>query len=326
MIRDFMVIWFIGSVFINTPVIGNAAMRAAGDTIAPAVVMVAAALLNALLDPLLIFGLFGFPELGIKGAAISTVFSNILAVAAGYYIIAHRKKMLTRSRHHMRLFGDSAKRFLFIAVPAGITTAIPSLASAVFTALLAKSGHEAVASYGIATRVEAFVFVIIMALAIGMSPIIGQNWGAKQYNRVWHTLRSSFIFVSGWSLAVAVILGLFARPIAGLFSHEAGVIEDAALYFWIVPLSYIPGNILQGWSSAFNAMGMPQRSFLMIFTRLILVNIPLAFIGAHYYGVTGVFAAIAITNITTGIVFHILNMRTLNRKLDTPVAAAAPAA
>ncbi len=314
LIDSYMTIWFAGCVFINMPVVGNAAIRATGDTYFPAMVMTVAAVANAVLDPILIFGLLGFPRLEMQGAAISTVFSNGCALLAGLYVIGAHKKMLSRSRHHMRLFGDSAKHILFIAIPAGITSIIQPVTNAVITALLAKYGHDAVAAFGIVSRIEAFAFITIMALAIGMAPIIGQNWGAEKYDRVRETMKNAISFACLWSLFVAAVLVLFARPVAGLFSREAGVIQTAVLFFLIVPPTYVLGNLVPGWSSAFNAMGLPQRSALMIFIRLVVVNIPLVIIGARLYGIAGIFGAIAVTNIVTGIAFHLWNRAFLNKK------------
>lgn len=307
LIVDYMVIWFLGSVFINTPMIGNAAMRAAGDAFTPAIIMTVAAVANAILDPIMIFGMFGFPRMEMQGAALATVISNICAMAAGLYVIGVRKKMLSRSRRHLRLLGDSARRFLFIAIPVGITGAIQPAVNAVLIALLAAWGHEAVAAFGIASRVEAFAFVVIMGVAVGMAPVVGQNFGAGRYERVNEVINKAIIFAVAWSVFVALVLGVFARPVAGLFSDEAAVVDAAALFFIMVPFSYAFGNLVQGWGSAFNAMGYPQRSLTMIVVRLVVINIPLAYIGAHFYGVAGVFGAIAATNVITGAAFHFLS-------------------
>ena len=322
LISDYMVIWFLGSVFVNMPMVGNATMRAAGDAFTPAIIMTVAAIANAILDPIMIFGLLGFPAMGIKGAALATVFANACAMAAGLYVIGWRKKMLTRSRRHLKLLGDSAKRFLFIAIPVGVTGIIQPVVNAILIALLAAYGHEAVAAFGIASRVEAFVFVVIMGVAVGMAPIIGQNFGAGRYERVNEVLNKAILFAVMWSVFVAVILSLFARPIAGVFSDEEAVITTTAQFFVMVSFSYAFGNLVQGWSSAFNAMGFPKRSFMMIVIRLVVINIPLAYIGGYFYGVKGIFGAIAATNLITGSVFHLWNRSFCNERMKTTEAAA----
>src|SRR5690606_6146960 len=110
------------------------------------------ALLNIALDPLLIFGLWGFPRLELQGAAIATIFSNGCAMAASLYVLSCRKKMADGAFLNMRNFADSVKRLGFIALPVGITGIIQPLANAVIIALLAGYGEEAVAAFGVATR------------------------------------------------------------------------------------------------------------------------------------------------------------------------------
>jgi len=315
MITDYMVIWFLGSIFVNTPMVGNATMRAAGDAFLPAIIMTVVAVVNAILDPIMIFGLLGFPRMEMQGAALATVISNVCAMAAGLYVIGVRKKMLTFNRRHFRLFGDSAKRFLSIAIPVGISGIIQPVVNAVLIALLAVYGHGAVAAFGVVSRVEAFAFVVIMGVAVGMGPIIGQNYGAAKFERVHEVLRKAISFSVLWSVFVALVLSVFATKIAGVFSDEPEVIKITALFFVMVSFTYVFGNLVQGWGSAFNAMGYPKRSLMMIVIRLVVVNIPLAFVGAHFYGVIGIFASIAATNLLTGIVFHLMSRRFCRTKI-----------
>jgi putative MATE family efflux protein len=311
LIRDYMLIWFAGSVFVTLPMVGNAAIRATGDSFLPAIIMTVAALMNVVLDPLLIFGLAGFPRMELQGAALATVIANGAAMIAGLYILHSKKRLICRDGLHLRHFKDSFKRLAYIALPAGLTGILQPLTNAVIISLLASHGAAAVAAFGVVTRMEAFAFSIIMGLATGMAPIVGQNWGALKFARVNETLRKTFGFAALWSLFVAVTFVVFAEPLTSLFAKddESGLVEIAALYFWIVALTYIPGNLVQGWGSAFNAMGKPQRSFMMIVIKLLILQIPLAFIGSHYFGIIGIFGAMAVTNIVTGIIFHLLNRR-----------------
>lgn len=311
MIIDYMMIWFIGSILINLPMVGNSAIRAGGDTLVPAMIMTVAVIVNVVLDPIMIFGLFGFPRMELQGAALATVIANSAAMFAGLYVLYFKKKMICRDGLHLNHFKDSLKRLGFIALPVALTGVIQPVTNAVIIALLATYSHEAVAAYGVATRLEAFAFSIIMAIAAGMSPIIGQNFGAKNYQRVNNTLNLAFKFAVTWSLFVGAVFIFFAEPIAKLFaeSDSPELIAVIVIYFHVVALTYAPGNLVQGWGSAFNAMGMPKRSLVMIVVRLLILQIPLAVIGHHAFGINGIFAAIAITNMVTGLGFHMYNRK-----------------
>ncbi|MCB9982980.1 MAG: MATE family efflux transporter [Rhodospirillales bacterium] len=306
-IADYMPLWLVASAILALPVNANSALRASGDTKNPAIVMSLIALINLIFDPLLIFGLGGFPEMGVTGAAMATLIGYSAGMILAFYIAIIRKKLVATDGLHLDQFKDSMKRLLIIAIPAGIGNIITPATGAMIIAILASHGSEAVAAYGIATRVEALGMLVVIALALGMAPIIGQNWGAEKFDRVHKTINLAIVFNLIWSALVAIILALFARPIASMFTHDAQVIHDAALFFWIVPFSFGIGNIVFGWSSAFNAMGKPQKAFIMIFVKSFALMVPAAMLGAHLHGITGLFCAIATSNIISGIAFHLLS-------------------
>ncbi|MGE4312986.1 MAG: MATE family efflux transporter [Pseudobdellovibrionaceae bacterium] len=321
LIHDYMLIWFAGSAVISLPMVGNSALRASGDTTVPAIIMTVAALVNVILDPILIFGLFGFPRMEIQGAALATVIGNSCAAIAGLYILARHKHYLKfKWIKDLTAFGDTAKKLLVIAVPVGLTQSIQPMVNAVVIALLAAISKEAVAAYGVVLRVEAFAFIVLMALATGMAPVIGQNFGAKKFDRVYQTLKLVIRFNVQWSLLLALVLGLYGADIARLFSDDSEVVMIAQLFFWVVPFTYAFSNLVTGWSSAFNAMGQPKRSFIMIVTKLVVLMLPAIYIGAKFGGMYGLFGAMALVNITAGLFFHFWSWH--NVKKDCPASAA----
>ncbi len=309
LIHDYMSLYFIGTFFICLPLVINAALRAMGDAKTPAIIITSAALANAIIDPVLIFGLFGFPRLELQGAAISTLLTSFFATLAGLYIMHKRGMISLRAFGDFSLLRDSMRRILVIALPAGITSGLPSIVNSVILSLLAKSGAAPVAAFGVASRVEAFCFIIMMALASGMAPIIGQNWGANRIDRVRETIKDAILFCVLWSLFVAIILGIFANFFADIFSIDPDVRRYIVLYFLIVPFTYALSNIVNGWASAFNAMGKPQYSAGMLFLKLIVLLIPALYLGHHVAGVEGVFIAIAAINIVTGIASQIFGWK-----------------
>ena len=312
-IHHYMSIWFAGAVCVTLPLAGNASIRATGDAMTPAFIMTAVSVVNVILDPILIFGLFGFPRLELQGAAIATVFANAIAMLAGLYVIYAKKHLL--SLHYLvtlKEFGNSAKRLLFIALPAGMTNAIQPVVNAFVITLLATNGPHVVAAFGIVSRIEAFAFVILMGIAVGMGPIIGQNFGAKNYSRVEETLFLAIRFCVFWSLGIAFILALGGTEITSLFSSDPDVIKTAALFFWIVPFSYVFSNLMRGWTSAFNAMGKPQISFVMIVLSELALLLSV-WLGYRYEGIIGMFFAIAGVSVAAGTASHITGRLVLKR-------------
>lgn len=322
-IRDFMTVCYAGSAFMTVLMVGNAALRATGDTKSPALILIGCAIINVILDPILIFGLAGMPPLGLWGAALANVISTALAACAGLYVLTWRQRLVVRAYCNFKSFGESLKKFLIIALPVGIANIMQPAVNTALTGMMARFGHEGVAAYGIAARVEAFVFIIIMALATGMGPIIGQNWGAGKMDRVRETLRAAFTFVIAWSLLVSLFLALFGQYVAQRFTSDPEVVRHAILYFWVVSSTYAFGNLVHGWASAFNAMGMPEKSFTMIAARLLVLTLPLAALGAHFYGTLGIYAGIAVANIICGAMTHILCWRIMRRHEQNLIQAVA---
>ena len=178
LIHDYMLIWYLTVPMLVLPMVGNAAIRATGDTKTPSVVMAVAGLVNGVLDPLLIFGIGPFPEWGIRGAAIATSISWLMAMLVSLYILRHREGLLLwRLSARPRLF-QHWRSLLHVAVPASFTNMLNPLANAVLMTFFAGLGTEVVAAYGAASRVEALLLIVMMALASVLAPFISQNCGA----------------------------------------------------------------------------------------------------------------------------------------------------
>lgn len=314
-IMDYMNIWLWGVVFVSVPMVANSGMRAAGDALTPAIIMTVSMVVNIVLDPILILGLWGFPRLEMQGAAIATLLANVTAFVFGLFILIYKKRILTfKSLLCMRHFVDSTKRILTIALPVGLTNTIQPAINALIIALLAKASTDAVAAFGIVSRIEAFAFVILMGVSVGMGPIIGQNFGAGQYERVRETVTRAIQFNIIWSFFIALVLALLARPLAGMFTEDEAIIEAMVMFCLIVPVSYAFGNVINGWASVFNAMGMPKRAFVMIVVKYVVLLIPALYIGYYVDGARGIFVAISVVNVTSGIIFHLLNWKCFTQK------------
>lgn len=313
-ILAYMPLWLVASVVMAVPINANSAMRAAGDTVVPALVMIAIAVVNFILNPVFIFGWLGLPAMGVQGAALATLLAYTFGMVAALYFLIVKKNLVATDGLHRDTFGDSMRRLLTIAIPAGIANIIQPASSAFILSIVAGYGSTAVAAYGIVTRVEAFAFLLVLALAVGMAPIIGQNWGAGKYDRVQKTIGLAIRFNMWWSAFVAVALAVFARKIGHAFSVDANVVHYAALFFWTIPFSYGLGNLVFGWSAAYNAMGKPQKALVMIFVKSLVLMVPAVYFGSKIGGVEGIAAAVACVNVVSGIVFHMLSSRSFRRE------------
>ena len=305
LVRDYMGVWYLGMIFLIVPLVGNSALRASGNTIVPSLIMTVAAAVNILLDPLFIFGWGDFPTLGIKGAALATVISRAATLVASLAFLHFRERLLLFALPKLKEVWQSWISILSVGLPAAATNLIVPISVGLLTSLMARYGPEAVAGFGIASRVEAFALIAPLALSASIGPFVGQNWGANQRSRVNQALRLSFWFCLAWGGLIAVIVGANASGIAAWFDSEPAVVASAAAYLTTVPLSYGALGIIYIFSSTFNALGKPLPSVAMTLSRMFLLYVPLAYLGSWLFGVQGVFGAACLSNVAVGIGVYI---------------------
>lgn len=300
LIREYMEVYYFGGFLLILPMVGNFAMRAAGDARIPAVILTTSALINIVLDPLLIFGLFGFPRLELRGAAIATVFANGVTVLASIAIL-YWKEHLIRARYlNPAQILDSWRRVLHVAVPAMASNLLNPITAAVITSFVAAYGAVAVAGFGVASRVEALVMIVVFAVTSSVGPFTGQNYGAGRIDRVRRFASLSESFCVAFALFAAAVLWLLGRPLVSLFDDNADVISTATLYLRIVPFSLGGFGMMLTAVSAFNALGRPMPATLLTFIKLFLAYIPLAWALSSFMGVAGIFWANACAHLAFG--------------------------
>lgn len=300
LISDYMSIWYLGTVFLVVPMIGNNAIRATGDTLLPALIMCIGALVNAVLDPVFIFGFSFVPAMGIKGAALATVIARATTLCAALCVLYFNKRMIGWKRFDLKELFLSWGKILYIGLPAAGSFIIMPLSMGIITRFVASFGHEAVAAFGVVIRVEGVVLAVLMALATVMGPFAGQNWGARKIHRVAGALKISFVFSLCWGVVAALLFIYHGRWIISLFDIDPAVIRVAMMYLLIVPISYGMEGIIFILSSTFNALGRPLYSSALIITRVCVLYVPLAYIGKKFFGLGGIFAAAFISNVVVG--------------------------
>lgn len=315
-IKTYMRIWYIGMPFVVVPMVGNNAIRATGDAKTPSIIMLVAVCVNTLLDPLLIFGIGPFPELGIKGAAIATIISRFITFSVALWVLAKREKMISLNIPKIYEIISSWKQVLFIGLPVAGARIIIPITIGIITRIVSSYGIKAVAGFGVASRLEFFSLAVIHALASVFGPFIGQNLGAKKYNRVHTAINISHRFTIFWELVIWIILISLRNQIAGIFNKDPQVISTIALYLAIVPLSYALQGIFVLSTTALNVMHKPLQAASLTIIQMFLLCIPLALLGSHLFGLTGIFVAIALSYIVSGIISRLVLMNYFKRELN----------
>lgn len=299
-IEDYMSIWYLGVPFVVIPMIGNNIVRATGDTFTPGMIMVAIAVVNAILDPILIFGYGPFPEMGIRGAALATVIARGIGLVIILFILIKRDRLFTIHIGHIRNILSTWKDVLYIAGPASLTMLITPISVAFLTRILAGFGKEAVAAFGVASRVEMFALMVIAALGSVLIIFVGQNLSKQKFQRIFEALNISSRFSIIWGIVIFILLLLSGQAIASVFTNDTHVIEIAKKYFFIIGASYGFQGLVMLSTSTFNGINKPHPSAVFSIIRMLVLYVPLALLGARIFNINGVFWAGFIANMIVG--------------------------
>ena len=299
LIHSYLDIYYPGAVLFTLTMVAGSILRAAGNAGVPGFMMAAGALFNLAIDPILIFGWFGLPRLELAGAALAMTITRVLTAAALLFCV--HQDGLVQTAAPFKGFMSSAARILKIAVPAAATQVIGPVSGALITRLLAAHGEAVVAGFGVATRIEAVAVMSLFALSASIGPFVGQNWGANRVGRVRLGMRAAYRFSLAWGFAAALLMALCGGWLAAWINADAEVVAVAALYLWIVPVSYGFWGLLMMSSASFNALGKPVPSTILSFTRMFAVYVPTAMLLDSLYGYGGIFAATALSNSLMGL-------------------------
>ncbi len=310
-IHDYMSWWFGGSVLLITPMIGNAVLRAAGDTKTPSLMMACSGLVNAILDPILIFGWGPIPAYGVEGASIASVISWTVSFSLILYLIMVKRKLVATGHQPLPEFIRISRRILHIGLPAAGANMLTPLAMAVLTAIMASYGAHAVAAYGVGARIESIACLVVLALSMTLPPFVSQNFGAKQLPRIADAYQLCLGFVMKWQFAVYVLLAIAAPWLAAVFSDDAQVQHLICWFVWILPLGYGLQGIVILTNSSLNALHLPLRALSLSVVRLFVFYVPMAWLGGKLFGVIGIFVGGLLANVLIAVTALLVFRRTL---------------
>ena len=300
-VKDYMSIWYMGVVGVIMPRVCDSSMRALGDMKRPLIVMLVCAITNLILDPIFIFGYFGIPAMGIKGAALATVISRFIGMVTTLSFVHFHYKLIDFKYNYKSEIFDSWKKILHVGIPGAIIRLFPQLLRATLTSLGAKSaGIAGVAAIAAGARIESFSTIISMAVGAALVPIVGQNWGAKKYERVEEVkkLTNKISVVYGFVLFILSLI--FTKEIATIFTDDPVVIELIYTYVNIVMFGSVGLNLYNWTSESLNATGKPKYVLVINGLGTSLILIPSIYMGFFLGGFSGMLIGISIGQIILG--------------------------
>ncbi|MFA4716818.1 MATE family efflux transporter [Vibrio vulnificus] len=317
LIGQYMHVWYLTIPLLVIPMAGNSAIRATGDTKTPAKIMMLAGLINGVLDPLLIFGIGPFPELGIQGAAIASALSWLGALIGSFYVLIQRERLLGLPQ--WQRLKEDWQQILKVGTPAALSNAMNPLSGAILMMMLSSHGTAAVAAYGAAQRIESILILVLMALTSALTPFMAQNFGAQNPQRAFQGLFVSMRFSVLFQGLVFLMMVPLSIPLAALFSQEQAVRDLLWHYLLVVPISYGFLGIMMMLVSGLNAMHQPLNAFRWSVIRLFVFTLPAAYLGSWLYDIEGLFIGIAVGNILVGLCSYLYALKQRKQQLATLV-------
>jgi len=306
----YMVVWCIGLPVFGLSMVGSGLMRSIGDPAFPGYVMTAGSVIQVLVAPPLIFGWYGIPVLGIEGAAWSFVIARSCSFALTVWWFVVRERMF---RFDLTGIRTSARDILHVGIPAAAANLIQPLSMAVTTRILAGFGVTIVAGFGVAGRIDAVVTMVVIGISASTAPLVGQNWGARRYDRVREALALGYRYCMIWGFIAAVIMWLGAPWFVSLISDDTGIQQAAVAYLYIVPISIGFMGMVNVANASFNALSKPAPPLMLSVSRLMVVYIPAAIAAGHYAGYVGVYLTMALVTVLFGVLGRHWNTATIRR-------------
>lgn len=303
MALEYLFISLPGLVILSVASMSNNILRAAGEAVLPSSIMISGALINIVLDPFLIFGWGPFPRLEVRGAALATFIGNIFGAGFGLFLVLYYRKSIDFAHMTLRSMRRAWKIIAQVGLPAAGTNIIVPIATFMAVAIIGVTLSETdVAAFTVASRAELISVGLLYALSACIGAVTGRNGGAGQTGRVVEAFRVSYWICVLWSTAMAILLALFAQPLAGLFTKDAVLIEKIIPYFYIVPVTIFAYGFVFVSAAGLNALGRPVYGLVYTIIRSLLLYVGLIYIGTQMFGLIGAFYGMAAANLISGFI------------------------
>ncbi len=300
LISEYMKFWYLSLPSFILLFIGNTIMRASGDAKTPAIIMFTAIIGNIILDPVFIFVF----KMGISGASLATLVSRVITNFLAFYILFKKKKAISSNIKNLKQMIESWKKLLYISIPATASNLLNPISGFIITKIIASNSEIAVAAYGVGGRIDGIAMIPAVALNSALVPIIGQNLGARQYQRILDSIKYAMKLLLIWAVFVSIAIMFFSYDLAKIFNESSAGINVTSLYLKIIPVSYFSIFYFAINNYIFYAIKKPYNSLFLIFTKMIILTVPMVYLGSYFDGVRGIFTGLSVSAIIASVISY----------------------
>lgn len=295
-------------------------LQSTGKTVYNMITQGVGAIINMILDPILIFGLFGFPRLEVAGAAIATIIGQFVAVSMSLYYNCRKNTELDLNMRKFRPDKSVIREIYRVGFPSIIMLSIGSVMVFGINKILLLFSSTAAAVFGIFFKLQSFIFMPVFGLNNGMVPIISYNYGARNKKRITDTIRLTVIIAVGIMLVGLILFQVFPGQLLSLFDASANMRAIGIPALRIISLSFIFAGYSIIIVSVFQALGNGIYSLIVSVARQLIVILPLAFLFAKLFGLHMVWWSLPIAEVLC-MFLTILLFKRISREKIHPLQA-----
>lgn len=260
----------------------NAIVRSSGNSVLPMTILFTTTIINAILAPILIFGIGPVPELGIQGAGIATAIAQLMGAAISLWVMISGKSDIRIIRDKLKIDFSLLWRIVKQAVPASLQMFSVSATRISLFGLAASFGTPVIAAYTLGLKVDLFVFMSVFATGVALEIATGQNLGAKRPERIWLFHRAALRQLIVVIAFLGVCAFFFSGKFAELFTRDAAVIGETVSYLHIVTFGYLFFAIALTTTRVISGAGAAFRSMVIVAGSLLFLQLPACFILAKF--------------------------------------------
>ena len=290
-------------------------LQSTGRTIYNMITQTTGAVLNIIFDPILIFGYFGFPRLGMAGAAIATVFGQMVGACMAIYFNVRRNPDIHLSPRSSRPDRHTVFEIYAVGFPSILMMAIGSVMNFVMNQILIAFTSTATAVFGVYYKLQSFFFMPVFGLNNGMVPIVAFNYGARRKDRIIQTIRLSIAFAFCMMFIGFTLFQFFPARLLALFNASDDMMEIGCNALRTISWHYLIAGFCIISGSVFQALGNGVYSLIVSVGRQLVVLLPVAWIMARIGGLSAVWWAFPIAELMSLLITSILLRRIYQEKL-----------
>lgn len=272
-------------------------LQGTGDMIKPMFAQLIGAIINIILDPILIFGWFGLPAMGVEGAAIATVTAQIISMIFVWIILFKGNSVIKPKIKDFKFDGHIIGQILLVGVPSAIMQGLASVMLTVMNLILSSFGDSAIAVMGVYFRVQSMVLMPIFGLAIGTMPVIGYNFGAKNKERMGKAIKFSVFVAICFMCVCLVTFQVLASDMINIFKPTDEMLKVGVRAFRTISLIFPLVGVTIILSTAFQGLGKAYYSLMISIVRQLVILLPSAFLLSRFGNVDYVWYAFIIAEI-----------------------------